>query len=164
MISVNRTKKKDTKEEILCPKAAAVYNDVMLGVDCFDQRKEIYQIRSSVKWGYRIFYLLIDLAIINSFILWQVNKRNRSLDQLTFLTALVRELIDGYSSIKRKRHPASFQPKKCIVLYDVRLTSVRNHLPKRWFPTIDDVGNVTERDKKRGPANTCAECDVLLGI
>ncbi|GFX20241.1 piggyBac transposable element-derived protein 4 [Trichonephila clavipes] len=88
-------------------------------VDYFDQRKERHQIRS-VNWWYRIFYFLIDLAIVSSFILWQVNKRNRSLDQLTFRIALTRQLIDGHSSRKRKIRPASFQAKKCVVPDDVR--------------------------------------------
>ncbi|GFV23475.1 piggyBac transposable element-derived protein 4 [Trichonephila clavipes] len=71
MTSVNRTKKKDrTKEEIPYAKAVAVDNDVMGGVDHFDQRKERHHIRS-VKWWHRIIYLLIDLAIIKSFILWK---------------------------------------------------------------------------------------------
>ncbi|GFX63891.1 piggyBac transposable element-derived protein 4 [Trichonephila clavipes] len=84
--SVNRTKKDGTKE-VPCPKAVAVYNDIMGGVDRFDQRKKGFQIRSvkwwhrifyflsfdqrkkgfqirSVKWWHRIFYFLIDLAII----------------------------------------------------------------------------------------------------
>ncbi|GFX27106.1 piggyBac transposable element-derived protein 4 [Trichonephila clavipes] len=75
MSSVNRTKKDGIKEEAPCPKAVAAYDDVMEGVDHFDQRKERYQIRRSVKWWQRILYFLIDLAIINSFILWQVGKR-----------------------------------------------------------------------------------------
>ncbi|XP_035214182.1 piggyBac transposable element-derived protein 4-like [Stegodyphus dumicola] len=103
--SVNRTQKDGTKTEVPCPKAVAVYNDIMGGVDCFDQRKERYQIgRRSVEWWHRIFDFLIDLGIVNSFILWQVNKRkrNRSLDQLTFRIALARQLIDGYSSKKGK--------------------------------------------------------------
>ncbi|GFX03293.1 piggyBac transposable element-derived protein 4 [Trichonephila clavipes] len=129
MTSVNRTKKDGTKAEVPCPKAVTLYNDVMGELDRFGQRKERYQIRS-VKWWHRIFYFLIDLAIINSFILWQVNKRNRSLDQLTFRIALACQLIDGYSPRKRKGRPASFQVKNCVVPDDVRLASVGNHMPK----------------------------------
>ncbi|KAF8788874.1 hypothetical protein HNY73_006868 [Argiope bruennichi] len=116
MTSVNRTKKDGTKAEVPCPKAVAVYNDVMGGVDRFDQRKEKYQIgRRSAKWWYRLFYFIIEIAIINSFILWQVNKRNRRLDPLAFRIASACKLIDGYSSKKRKGRPASFQAKKCVM-------------------------------------------------
>ncbi|GFV15755.1 piggyBac transposable element-derived protein 4 [Trichonephila clavipes] len=103
-----------------------------VGVDFFDQRKERYQIRRSVKWWHRarIFHFLINLAIINSFVQWQVNQRNRSLDQLTLCIALARQLINGYSPRKRKRRPASFQAKKSVVPDDVRIASVVNRMPK----------------------------------
>ncbi|GFW09585.1 piggyBac transposable element-derived protein 4 [Trichonephila clavipes] len=92
----------------------------MGGVDYFHQRKERYPIRRSLKLWHCILHFLIYLVIMNSFTMWQVNKRDRSLDQLTFRIALARQLIDGYSSRKRKGHPASFQAKKCVVPDDVR--------------------------------------------
>ncbi|GFY30006.1 piggyBac transposable element-derived protein 4 [Trichonephila clavipes] len=99
MTSVNRTKKEGTKE-VPCLKFVAVYSNVGESIDRFDQRKQMYQIRRFVKC--RIFSFLMDFAVINSFILWQVSKRNRSLDQLTFHVALARQLIDGYSSRKKE--------------------------------------------------------------
>lgn len=43
-----------------------VYNNIMGGVDSFDQFRERYAIgRRSVKWWHRNFYFLIDLAIVN---------------------------------------------------------------------------------------------------
>ncbi|GFX60387.1 transposable element Tc1 transposase [Trichonephila clavipes] len=71
------------------------------------------------------------------------------LHQLVLTSAC--QLIYRYSSRKRKRRPASFQAKKCVTPNHVRLTSVGNRMPQRWFPTIDDVGNVAERDKKEDP-------------
>ncbi|GFX10744.1 piggyBac transposable element-derived protein 4 [Trichonephila clavipes] len=92
-------KKDGTIEELPSPKAVAVYNDVVEMIACFDQRKEKYKIgRRFVKRWHHIFYFLIDLAIINSFILRQVNKKNGSFDQLTFRMALARQLVDKYSS------------------------------------------------------------------
>ncbi|GFV85487.1 piggyBac transposable element-derived protein 4 [Trichonephila clavipes] len=82
------------------------------------------------KSWHHTFYFLIDLVIVKSFILWQVNKRNRSLDQLTIRIAVARQLIDGYSSRKRKGCLASFQASNCIAPDDVRLASVENHRSK----------------------------------
>ena len=50
-------KKKDgTKEEILCLKAVAAHNDLMGGLDYFDQRKERYQVRRRfIKWWHLLF-------------------------------------------------------------------------------------------------------------
>ncbi|XP_035229066.1 piggyBac transposable element-derived protein 4-like [Stegodyphus dumicola] len=150
--SVNRTQKDGTKTEVPCPKAVAVYNDIMGGVDCFDQRKERYQIgRTSVECWHRIFDFLIDLGIVNSFILWQVNKRNRSLDHLTFRIALARQLIDGFEKglpRKSKGRPASFQAKRCAVPDDIRLANVGNHMPK-MVSNYRRCRNVAQRPKKR---------------
>ncbi|GFU11102.1 piggyBac transposable element-derived protein 4 [Trichonephila clavipes] len=78
-----------------------------------------------------IFYLLIGLAKINSFILWQVNKRTINLHQLTFRIVLARQLTEGYSSRKKKGRSARFQAKKCVDPDNVRLASVRNHMPPK---------------------------------
>ncbi|GFS88097.1 piggyBac transposable element-derived protein 4 [Trichonephila clavipes] len=131
MTSVNRTKNDGTKEEVHCRKADAVNIDAMGGVDRSKQTKEKYQIGiRSVKWSHRIFHFLIDLSIINSFLLWQVNKRNKSLDKLTLCIILACPLKDGYSSRKRKVRPGSFQRNKCLVSDDVHLANVGNHIPK----------------------------------
>ena len=42
MTAVNRTKRGGTKEEVHCAKAVAICNDVMAGVDRFDQKVEKY--------------------------------------------------------------------------------------------------------------------------
>ncbi|GFV48337.1 histone-lysine N-methyltransferase SETMAR [Trichonephila clavipes] len=55
-----------------------------------------------------------------------VNPIKRGLDELTFLIALAHQLIDRYSSRKRKRRPASFQAKKRVVPEDVQLASGGN--------------------------------------
>ena len=62
-----------------------------------------------------------------------IKHRNRSLDQLTFHIALAHQLIDGYSSRKRKAGPASFQAKMCVVLDDVPLASVGKSYAKDGF-------------------------------
>ncbi|GFT49196.1 piggyBac transposable element-derived protein 4 [Trichonephila clavipes] len=62
--------------------------------------------------------------------MWQANKRNKSLDQLTIPITLVCQLIDGYSSRKRKGHSAGFQAKKRVVPDVLRPDSMRNRMPK----------------------------------
>ncbi|GFV97133.1 piggyBac transposable element-derived protein 4 [Trichonephila clavipes] len=123
-------RKDGTIEKVPCPKAIAVYNDVMEEVDRIGQRKERYKIKK------------------------QVNKRNRSLDQLIFRIALARQLIDGYSSRKRKGRPDSFQAKECAFPDDVRLASVGNHMPKmvsnyRWCKECN------KGTRKEAPLHVC---------
>ncbi|GFV67991.1 piggyBac transposable element-derived protein 4 [Trichonephila clavipes] len=128
----------------------------MGGLNCFDKRKERYQMKRSVKGWHRIFYRVIDLAIKNSLILWQVNKRNRSSDLLTFRVTLARQLINGYFSRKRKGRPVSFQA-KCTVPDNVRIASVENHLTK----IVSNYRQCRECIRK---GQEKLECDVPLSI
>ena len=74
------------------PAAVAEYNSIMGGVDRFDQRQERYAIgRHSLKWWQHLLYFLIDLAIVNSFIMWNCNNGGQC-DQLSFRLALIRQL------------------------------------------------------------------------
>jgi len=67
--SVKRKNRDGTSSIIPCPAAVAEYNSIMGGEDRFDQRRERYAVgRLSVKWWRRLLYLLINPAIVNSFI------------------------------------------------------------------------------------------------
>jgi hypothetical protein len=73
---VKRKNQGGRSTEIFCPKVVAEYNKIMGGVHRFDQLRERYVLgRRSVKWRHRIFYFLVDVAIVNSFVLWKINKR-----------------------------------------------------------------------------------------
>ncbi|XP_035206323.1 piggyBac transposable element-derived protein 4-like [Stegodyphus dumicola] len=141
IISVNRTKKDGTKTEVPCPKAVVIYNDIMGGFDCFDQRKERYQIgRRSVEWWRRIFYFLTDHGFVNSFILWQ--------------TDIPR---------KRRGRPASFQAKLCAVPDDIRLANVGNHMPK-MASNYRRCRKCSTKAQEKRTRYMCAVCDVPLCI
>ncbi|CAH2088881.1 unnamed protein product [Euphydryas editha] len=75
----------------------------MGGVDRFDQKRGTYSIsRCSKRWWMRIFYFLVDSAIINSYILYTQNDRvHNPMTFLHFRTVLARNLIDNFSSRKR---------------------------------------------------------------
>jgi hypothetical protein len=75
----------------------------MGGVDVSDQKREYYRVgRSSEKWRKFIFHFVINVCVVNSFILYDLNNRppltahgNR---QLTFRLNLVQQLIRKYTS------------------------------------------------------------------
>ncbi|GFV35765.1 uncharacterized protein TNCV_913551 [Trichonephila clavipes] len=67
----------------------------------------------------------------------QVNKRNRSLDQLTFRIALARQLTDGYSLREKKGRPASFQAKYIVVL-DVNGDRYRAMITNFFIPELNN--------------------------
>ncbi|GFX36344.1 piggyBac transposable element-derived protein 4 [Trichonephila clavipes] len=96
--------------------------------------------------------------------LWQVNKRNRSLDQLTFHIAFARHLMDGYSSRKKKGRPVSFQAKKCVVPDDLHLESVGNHYMPKIVSNYRRCRKRLRKEQKKMARYMCAECDVPLCI
>ncbi|KAJ8893959.1 hypothetical protein PR048_006560 [Dryococelus australis] len=72
--SVTLKNKDGTKSTVSCPNAIQMYNALMGGVDLFDQLRERYAVGMSLKWWHLIFYLLLDLSIINSFIMMKMVK------------------------------------------------------------------------------------------
>jgi hypothetical protein len=123
VISVKRKNRDGTSLIIPSPAAVADYNSVMGGADPFDHRRERCAIgRRSLKWWQRLLYFLIDLAIVNSFIMWNCNNGGQR-DQLSFLLALVRQLTVGREIKRRCRLHFSQKNKPAVsgVPDDVRL-------------------------------------------
>lgn len=69
---VKRYNRKEKKFiDIQCPKIVRVYNKHMGGVDLMDANIGRHHIRiKSKKWYFRLFYHLLDMAVINSWILY----------------------------------------------------------------------------------------------
>lgn len=122
--TVLRRLRNGSRVEVHCPKVVQVYNQSMGGVDRFDQLHERYAVgRKSLKWWYRIFYYLLDMAIVNSFVLWKMRQpNNEKCKQLTYRLALARQLIDGFCSRKTRGRPPNFFHRS--VPKDVRLADV----------------------------------------
>ena len=59
-----------------CSTAVADYNKNMGGVDKADMLRTLYAVnRKSVKWWHRIFWGLLDIAFVNSYMVYQSMKR-----------------------------------------------------------------------------------------
>jgi len=157
-----RRNRDGTRTEISCPKAVATYNRIMGGVDKFDQLRERYAIgRRSVKWWHRIFYYLIDLAIVNAFVMWKLSKRTGSHDQLTFRIRLARQLIGNFSNRKRKGKVPSFMSSKKQVPDDVRLANVGVHIPSTGL-TYRRCRHCSTRKVEKRTRCLCTTCSVPL--
>lgn len=113
-----------------CPAVVADYNKYMGGVDRFDQYRERYETgRKSIKWWFRILYFLLDMAVVNSFILWKMHRPpDPKNNQLTYRLKLARQLINGFSSRKIQGRPVNFF--KCSVPKELRLSKGALHLPR----------------------------------
>lgn len=156
------------KIRVTCPKAVKDYNQWMGGVDRFDQKRNAYVVdRRSKKGWHRIFYFMVDAAIVNAFIQHAGVRDAGSTDLLHFKLILGRQLIER-QSFRIGRSQADYRRKNgrhsgsvlSGVPDEVRFQG-NNHFPKpsntrrrcRWCST------------KRTEVRTklmCAGCEVPL--
>lgn len=99
-VTVEKKNKDASKRSIKCPLAIVQYTKHMRGVDRFDQLREYHTVtRKSRKWWMRIFYFLLDCALVNNFILYQLSEGEAN--HQSFLLILARQLANGYNGRKR---------------------------------------------------------------
>lgn len=151
-----------SKLGVSCPQVVSQYNEIMGGVDRFDQLRECYEVgRRSTKWWHRLFYYFLDMAIINAFILMKVDKETPKAEQLSFRINLARQLIGNYSSRKKRNKSVLYMSKKGQVPDEIRLTAVGAHLPNKINNyrrcRLCSSGHVEKRTRI-----LCATCGVPL--
>ena len=83
------------------PEVVAEYNQFMLGVDKIDQMMSYYSfVRKSIKWWRKVFFWLLDMSVVNSFIIYRhtLSDGNQSKTQvreahLDFRRSIINELV-----------------------------------------------------------------------
>ena len=92
------------------PPPIAFYNKYMGGVDLHDQNRRYYNLTlKAVKWWRYLFWFLLDVSIINSFILYKETVEKRA-SHLQFRLQLSEELIGRFCARKKAGRPCSSQP------------------------------------------------------
>ena len=109
--AVRRWDKKEKKNvEVQCPSAVMIYNKFMGGVDLMDSLIALYRINiRSKKWYHRIFFHFLDMAVVNSWLLYRkdcqacaINKKEQ-LSLLQFKANLAACLCQQGKPETRKR-------------------------------------------------------------
>ena len=80
ILSVQRREKgSKTKSSVPCPKAVKLYNSGMVGVDLVDLRTAAYLLdrKSSVRFYLRIFFDLMDIACVNTYLIYNMKHPNK---------------------------------------------------------------------------------------
>lgn len=109
-VDVQRTLPNGKKISVECPQVVKDYNAWMGGVDKFDQKRNAYPAdRRSKRWWSRIFYFILDAAIVNAFI--QANSIE-NVGYLHFRLKLGRQLIAQRSFRKPRRTITAFKNKR----------------------------------------------------
>ena len=116
--NVSRKKQDGSAVVITAPPVVKDYNNNMGAIDKNDQLKKTYAIdRKSKKWWMRIFFHLLDICRLNSFLVYQqcYLRWNSGpveedvapiMDQMKFTSALVKSLCGTYTSRKHLGRPS----------------------------------------------------------
>ena len=113
---VERKNKDGTRTEISCPQLVKDYNAHMGYVDKADMMKSFYEIdRRSKKWWHRIMWHLLDVAVVNSFLIFNERNEGKSLTLKEFRLAVIAGLIGASKSSpgngkKIQRQQSAFKP------------------------------------------------------
>ena len=85
------------------PDSVLYYNKTKVGVDVYDQMTRLYSVKAaSRRWPVHVFYNVIDMALINSWIIYkQVSQSNISCRE--FIQRVAEELTGSEPAVSRKR-------------------------------------------------------------
>ncbi|KAJ8931222.1 hypothetical protein NQ314_015893 [Rhamnusium bicolor] len=141
--TVDRQKKDGEKVTIGCPLMVKDYNSSMGYVDKADQLKSTYEIsRKSKEWWHRIIWHFVDVAVVNSFIIFTERSGVNTMDLKTFRLSIVHGLVGASTELPRRGRPSAEVP----VSYLKKNVS----LEKRW--------DKAEHMPVHGTSRRCAMC------
>ena len=85
VMSVGRRNKDGSREEITCPKPVKDYNENMGFVDKADMLKALYEVnRKSRKWWHRIFWYILEVMVVNAFIIYREQTNDMKTNLMKF--------------------------------------------------------------------------------
>lgn len=104
---VKRILKRGVSETYKKPKVIIDYTKNMGAVDRADHYCSSYAFtRKTVKWWRKLFFWLVEVAIVNSYHLWSIDREEKKLpamDHLQYRRKLIEQLVDGCRNRSRKR-------------------------------------------------------------
>ena len=94
-------------EEIRKPVMIDEYNSYMGGVDKSDQLLSYYGFKHrTIKWWKRAAFHLIDLSVVNAYILYKMSVQSKHLSHKDFRVTLAKELLLKYSDVTTGSNPS----------------------------------------------------------
>ena len=104
---LKRKAKNNVEQQIEKPTVICDYNRHMGGVDVSDQYVSSYSfIRKSKKWWRKMFFWLLEVAVVNSFILYNLNiERNQKskLSHKKYRLQLIKSLVGDVRNRERRK-------------------------------------------------------------
>lgn len=174
ILNAKRTQKDGTSALVECPQSVVEYTKRMGGVDRFDRSRGQYSVSHKARrWWIRIFYFLLDTAVVNAFILYQSVHPENPMTLLTFRVALFRGMVCGQSFRHRRSslQGSSFvkyrvcgkkRTKMMGVPDNIRLQQ-GNHFPVQTS-TYRRCRLCSSRTNNKRSRIICAQCNVSLCV
>ena len=101
---VLRRNKDGSRAVVNCPVAVKSYNAGMGGVDLADAKRKVYSCsRKAKKWWPRLFYFVLDVCIVNAYVLQCETPHQPKISQKSFRLELARELLASHNSRKHRK-------------------------------------------------------------
>ena len=160
---MKRPKGSREKQPMPCPTMIVDYNNNMGGVDLTDQQLSYYSMttRKTLKWWKKVFWRLVDICIVNSWIIFRTNWPHSPVNShKAFRLRLIAELVQPLLALKASPScPIYLQSKKGrkTVSSETRLTGkhfcYKNSKRQRCV-----VCSYKKKDRKT--QNYCPKCKV----
>jgi hypothetical protein len=158
-------KRRRTSQEMLslnCPPVVKLYAQYMGGVDRSDRMVRTYSVsRPSKKWWFRLFYYFLDMAVANSFILYNNSPNHDELSELDYIKQLSLSLIATFS--KDEKVQSGPERKRTMVPAIPRLVT-GNHWPLKTKERKECQQCKRKGRKGRRTFYTCESCGTHLCI
>ena len=165
LVTVQRREKDGSLRNVECPPLLPDYQAYMRGIDRGDQLMGYYNVgRRSKKWWKRVFAYLLEVSILNAYVLQKFKKGETEKDFLSFRLALATQLVGTY----RRSH--SGRPRSLEHKQQLRLDTTRSHLPecvasKRDCVVCSKMRNklgISRKEYRHESCIKCIVCDVHL--
>lgn len=168
-VTVSRTQKDGQKIDVLAPSVVRDYNNFMGGVDHADRLRAVYGLdRRSKKWWQRIFWGLIDMAFVNSYVIFSDIREKIPLLEYRRGIALGLMAQQKCKTVKRRSQDVPHQPqckKRRGVSYSVSADVRLGNRGAHWIKFTDRRGRceVCSVNKVQSrPHSVCSLCNVFL--
>ena len=159
------TRRRDA-EDIQRPSLISEYNKNMGGVDHLDQYLVYYALgRKTIKWYKRIFWRIIEMALINAFVLYNLCHPDAAMSQKKFRLELADALVEDFVNEKANAESPITSPGRKSKHHDRRLHG------KHFATLMKKKGRCAVCGNKKKPngqrkdtkvRNYCAKCKVYL--
>lgn len=155
-----------TGEKKKKPKCVLEYNKKMGLVDKVDMQLSFSEsIRKTMKWNKKFFFHMLDMSLLNAFILFRANTQSTA-TYADFKRRVVSQLIEEHHTEKRKRgRPTGKHPLRLTARHFIEKLPPTDAQGSRTQRRCHVCANTTRRQKRRKETRyMCVECNKALCV